>query len=734
MRERRCAGAVVLVGGIAAMATAGSDHVAGWSFDEGSGSLAWDDAGDTFGLLDGPTWVEGIAGTALHFDGLDDLVELADGDGLPDALVSLESGSVAMWMRFDTLPDAGVLHSMMYLGRDWEDSDHSSFQIELGHSQVNSKLYWTITEVGEQQPTLCYDSTINLVTDVWYHYVLVVDETGNTGYLNGEVMGNRHYNFGSPDHRKFFGDIQIQTIMHLGHGLFAGSDQWMGGTLDEVRIWDRALSAVEVQEYFDSFGYDPPDPPEEDGVTIESPEDGDVVAGDVSISGSSVGLEGGHIRVRIGDQPPVDVTGIENWTFDWNTVDFPDGDTSIRVVGRACQSCPSFSDEIMVEVDNIPPAIVFGSVDDGDVVWGDVSISGSTTQSGSVTVSVDGGEPIPAGGGDPWSVDLDMTAAGAGAHVLSAELRDNGTLIDAAEVTLIASSASPPVPSCGDVEFGDRLPYSNAASPDWVNTCGDVCWPVVTFHIIGHSESLGLASHLADVFTEAPIDFREFVFVEHAIAGEETWEWITPGSDGEAAIQSILAEADGVDAPPHIALVLTSNNVTWPAGDPDMSDPNYAKYVADVQALIEMLDDDGRGVIMTYLTAHRMKPSNLMPAWYENLAIGDVIAEAEAAGFSRLKSGPDLHAPSWCAFPGGYASDLSHPDTDGLRQMAEAWHPILTGDIKHPGDVNGDGAVSTTDLLAILSAWGDCGECVEDVTGDGFVGTDDILLILSYWT
>jgi hypothetical protein len=66
--------------------------------------------------------------------------------------------------------------------------------------------------------------------------------------------------------------------------------------------------------------------------------------------------------------------------------------------------------------------------------------------------------------------------------------------------------------------------------------------------------------------------------------------------------------------------------------------------------------------------------------------------------------------------------------------MAEAWHPTLTSDIKHPGDINGDGAVSTADPLAIFSAWGECGEYPEDVTGDEVVGTDDILLILSYWT
>ena len=52
------------------------------------------------------------------------------------------------------------------------------------------------------------------------------------------------------------------------------------------------------------------------------------------------------------------------------------------------------------------------------------------------------------------------------------------------------------------------------------------------------------------------------------------------------------------------------------------------------------------------------------------------------------------------------------------------------------GDVNGDGAVDTTDLLLLLAAWGECpgGEpCPADFNGDGFVDTADLLLLLAHW-
>jgi len=713
------------------MVSGGSDHISGWTFDEGDGSIVWDDAGDTFGILSGPTWVEGISGTALQFDGIDDFVEVTDGDGMPDSLTSLSVGSIAMWFRFDTLPEAGVIHSMLYCGRDSSGGDRSSFQVEVGHSQANSKLYWTITEPTDDQPTLCYDSSINLTEGVWYHYVLVVDDTGNTGYLNGEEMAGRHYNFGSPDDRRFFADLPVQALFHLGHGLFGG-DQYLDGTLDEMRIWDRALTATEVQAYFESFGYEPPDPPDQDGVTIVSPEDGDVVSGNVMITGTSVGLEGGHIRIRIGDDAPVVVDGVESWSHDWDTTSMSDGSIMVRAVGRACQNCPSYSHEITVEVDNIPPVIGFSSIADGMVVWGDATIEGWANAAGAVTLSIDGGAPEPVDGVNPWTYDVDMASLGQGAHELTAFVSDGGGVIEQADVTVIASPASPPTPPCDELHLGDRLPWPNPAAPSWTNTCGDLCWLTVTFDIIGHSESIGLAAHLEEVFAEGPADFREFVFVEHAIAGEEAHAWSTPGSAGYAAIQSILAEADGPDAPPHIALILTSNNETYPIMTP--GDAHHDAFVSDVRSVVDLLDDDGAGVIMSYVSAHRMKPSNLMAAWYENLAIEDVMVQAGLDEFSRVKPGPDQHGPSWCNFPQGYASDLAHPDDDGLRMMAEAWHAILIGDMRHPGDVNGDGAVSTTDLLAILAAWGECDGCIEDFTGDGIVGADDILLLLSYWT
>ncbi len=59
---------------------------------------------------------------------------------------------------------------------------------------------------------------------------------------------------------------------------------------------------------------------------------------------------------------------------------------------------------------------------------------------------------------------------------------------------------------------------------------------------------------------------------------------------------------------------------------------------------------------------------------------------------------------------------------------------------ENPGDVNGDGVVNITDLLAVIAAWGVCpvpANCPADVApigaGDGVVNITDLLTVISHW-
>ena len=50
-----------------------------------------------------------------------------------------------------------------------------------------------------------------------------------------------------------------------------------------------------------------------------------------------------------------------------------------------------------------------------------------------------------------------------------------------------------------------------------------------------------------------------------------------------------------------------------------------------------------------------------------------------------------------------------------------------------PGDVDGNGTIDFTDLLATLAAWGACDGCPEDTDGNDMVDFVDLLAVLSGW-
>ena len=52
------------------------------------------------------------------------------------------------------------------------------------------------------------------------------------------------------------------------------------------------------------------------------------------------------------------------------------------------------------------------------------------------------------------------------------------------------------------------------------------------------------------------------------------------------------------------------------------------------------------------------------------------------------------------------------------------------------GDLNGDSLVNVTDLLIMISQWGQCptsGDCPSDVNGDGYVNVTDLLIAIGNW-
>ena len=65
-------------------------------------------------------------------------------------------------------------------------------------------------------------------------------------------------------------------------------------------------------------------------------------------------------------------------------------------------------------------------------------------------------------------------------------------------------------------------------------------------------------------------------------------------------------------------------------------------------------------------------------------------------------------------------------EKDGLISNLQHKEPCLA-------DTNADGVVDITDLLSMISQWGDCDNCASDVNDDGTVDINDLLIVISNW-
>lgn len=230
------------------------DYVAYWSFNETSGQIAHDESSSELdGEVHGAVWAEGISGNALDFNGINNYVDISDNEGYPDAIGSLSQGTISVWFKFDLMPDSNTILPVFYLGNRTGGGDNSCVIIEVGHFWPTSLLFFTVY-AAQDEPVLCFDSNFELDVGTWYHFAIVVGSDFNTGYLNGEEMTDRHYNFGDSSDTNFFNDIPDKQVCWIGSGcvsFFSGTN-YFDGKIDEIRIYDSPLSGDEISQYYQS--------------------------------------------------------------------------------------------------------------------------------------------------------------------------------------------------------------------------------------------------------------------------------------------------------------------------------------------------------------------------------------------------------------------------------------------------------------------------------------------------
>ncbi len=194
--------------------------VAWWTFDEGAGQVAVDWSGHQHhGTVHGGLWVQGHVASALELNGLSDFIE-ALGQGLPRGQ---EVFTMVAWIRPTRFAEVQTI-----LGWGPEKPNRANWLelhgSSLVHRFVDNDCH---VEIGD-------------AVDEWIHVGVVHTGHGNRlFYLNGTAR-----------EALYAGATAEPNVTTAAAGLGATMepvpDRFFGGSMDEVRVYDRVLDSTEL--------------------------------------------------------------------------------------------------------------------------------------------------------------------------------------------------------------------------------------------------------------------------------------------------------------------------------------------------------------------------------------------------------------------------------------------------------------------------------------------------------
>ena len=214
-----------------------------WSFDEDSGNIAYDDSEYVNdGLIYGATQISGVSNNALSFDGIDDYIDY--GDKIHFDITG--DITIALWFKTDTIqrgvlinkydpanPDNGYI--LMFDDGFWEPDGTISYKLALNsHDYADYDIF----------------STTSTYTDAIWHFLTAI-------YTPDGVSRAKIY----IDAEEQSGDYYFHALTSIGASpgynfkigeYSSGHSQNFDGSMDEVRIYDRALSEAEIQELYEN--------------------------------------------------------------------------------------------------------------------------------------------------------------------------------------------------------------------------------------------------------------------------------------------------------------------------------------------------------------------------------------------------------------------------------------------------------------------------------------------------
>jgi hypothetical protein len=224
-----------------------------WPFDEESGTQTANVVNPGTGVLQsGVSRVSGVFAGGLAFNGT-----VAGHVVVPDSAPLRIGGSItlAMWVKHTTVPTSSGM--MYYLEKGLDD--HDNYGIGIQGTTSGSKMFFEFEDSLGVYHHFQQSGSTTLTANEWVHIALTFDDANNIArfYRDGMEVGSvavtQSMNGG------------LSQPLHIGRENMTGFEWPFSGAMDDLRIYNRALSLSAVTALFQAR---PPTTP--GGLVIQS--------------------------------------------------------------------------------------------------------------------------------------------------------------------------------------------------------------------------------------------------------------------------------------------------------------------------------------------------------------------------------------------------------------------------------------------------------------------------------
>jgi hypothetical protein len=213
-----------------ALALAGSasaELVGHWQLDEGSGATTADSSGNgnTGTLVGGPEWAAGTFGGALQFNGASSYVEIPSSD----SLAATEQVTVMAWSNWTDAGDSW----MCLLANGQQNGPWENYGLFV--NRPSRFAYFTLSLDDTHTPQQAPNNTV--APGEWQHLCGTWDGSTARIYVNGALV----FEVAKP------GVLTSPRLpLRLGHR--NGSTHFYNGLMDEVAVFNHAMTEAQIQE------------------------------------------------------------------------------------------------------------------------------------------------------------------------------------------------------------------------------------------------------------------------------------------------------------------------------------------------------------------------------------------------------------------------------------------------------------------------------------------------------